>query len=139
MAVDDMPAPVPEHLDQLYCSSRENLTTEQQGKLADLLCKYPDIFSKSDTDIGRTKLEIHRIPTGNATPIRLPPRRAPMHLRDDIAEQIRQMKEQGIVEDCSSAWAFPLVIVKKKDGSNRICVDYRALNQVTVKDGHPLP
>ena len=62
-----------------------------------------------------------------------------MHLQADLQEQIRKMKEQGIVEDCSSAWAFPLVIVKKKDGSNRICVDYRALNQVTVKDGHPLP
>ena len=62
-----------------------------------------------------------------------------MQLRDDIAEQIQQMKDQGIVEDCSSAWSFPLVIVKKKDGSNRICVDYRGLNNCTTKDGHPLP
>ena len=137
--VDDKPSPVPEHLAQLYHNSRENLTTDQQGDLANLLQQYQDIFSQSDTDIGRTKLEIHRIPTGDATPIRLPPRRAPMHLRSDIQEQILKMKEQGIVEDCTSSWAFPLVIVKKKDGSNRICVDYRALNQVTVKDGHPLP
>ena len=49
------------------------------------------------------------------------------------------MKKQSIVEECSSPWAFPLVIVKKKDNSIRLCVDYRQLNSVSEKDAHPLP
>lgn len=62
-----------------------------------------------------------------------------MHLRADIEQQVQAMLAQGIVEECTSPWAAPLVVVKKKDGSNRICVDYRALNDVTEKDGHPIP
>lgn len=135
----DQPPGLPEHLAKLYTCSCSELSPEQQAQLARLLIDYQDSFSKSDSDIGRTAMEVHRIPTGDAKPIRLPPRRAPMHLQADIQRQIKEMKEQGTVEDCSSAWAAPLVIVKKKDGSNRICVDYRALNQATIKDGHPLP
>ena len=132
-------APVPPHLRQLFEDSVPDLTPTEWRQLAKLLTKYGQNFSENDQDIGRTGLEVHQIPTGDATPIRLPPRRAPMHLRDSIEEQIRTVVEQGIVEACTSPWAAPLVIVKKKDGSNRICVDYRALNAVTEKDGHPLP
>ena len=135
----DSTPPVPEHIAQLFHTGSEQLGEASKNELASLLNQYQEIFSCNDQDIGRTRLEVHCIPTGNAAPIRLPPRRAPMHLRGDIEEQIQAMLHQGIVEECSSPWAAPLVIVKKKDGSNRICVDYRALNQVTEKDGHPLP
>ena len=130
---------VPEHVQALYANSAQYLGEDQRRRLADLLIKYQTAFSRNDQDIGRTQLETHRIPTGDAAPVRQPPRRAPMHLRADIEAQIQSMLEQGIVEECASSWAAPIVIVKKKDGSNRICVDYRALNAVTEKDAHPLP
>merc|ERR1711893_304233 len=100
---------------------------------------YQDSFSRTDTDLGRTSLEVHHIPTGDAKPVRLPPRRAPMHMQGDLDQQIAQMKACGIVEECTSPWAFPLVVVNKKDGKKRICVDYRKLNDLTTPDGHALP
>ena len=130
---------VPEHVQALYAASAQHLGEGDQQRLASLLIKYGHIFSQNDQDIGRTRLEVHHIPTGEAAPVRQPPRRAPMHLRADIEAQIQNMLKQGIVEECASSWASPIVVVKKKDGSNRICVDYRALNQVTEKDAHPLP
>ena len=104
-----------------------------------LLEEYQDVFSKTDEDIGKTGLEQHRIPTGDAKPIKLPPRRAPLHMQEEVDEQIQKMLDQGVVEKCQSPRAAPLVIIKKKDGSNRICVDYRRLNQLTLKDAYPLP
>ena len=93
--VDALPPGVPEHLVKIYQDSCSNLSQEQQSHLADLLQEYQEVFSRSNTDIGQTKLEIHRIPRGDAKPIRLPPRQAPMHLRTGIEDQIRRMKEQG--------------------------------------------
>ena len=127
------------HLVPLYEASRVNLAAEQQAHLRETLQRFHHVFSRDDNDLGRTGLEKHQIPTGDAKPVRLPPRRAPLHMRETVDQQIQEMLDQGVVEPCSSPWAAPLVIVKKKDGSNRICVDYRALNEVTEKDGHPLP
>ena len=86
--VDDMPSQIPEYLAQLYTDSREHLSPEQQSHLAGLLEEYKDVFSRSDTDLGRTKLEVHRIPTGEALPIRFPPRSAPIQVRDDIVSKV---------------------------------------------------
>ena len=129
----------PDHLTQLLTDDTAQLSEGIRAQFATMLEKFRHVFSENDQDLGRTGLEVHHIPTGNARPIRLPPRRAPMHLRADIEQQVQAMLAQGIVEECTSPWAAPLVVVKKKDGSNRICVDYRALNDVTEKDGHPIP
>merc|ERR1711893_141413 len=139
VSAHEVPSEIPEHLTQLYDESCELLSSEQQQRLAKLLVDHESSFSKSDTDLGRTALEVHRIPTGDAKPVRLPPRRAPMHLRRDVGTQIDQLKACGCVEECTSPWAFPLVLVNKKDGKKRICVDYRKLNDLTTPDGHALP
>ena len=99
-----VPSSVPDHLGNLYSGSIVNLAEAQQTQLASLLAQYGDVFSQNDQDLGRTALEIHRIPTGEASPVRLPPRRAPMHLRADIQTQIEAMLQQGIVEDCANPW-----------------------------------
>lgn len=97
------------------------------------------MFSTGDTDLGRTKLTLHQIDTGDAKPVKLPPRRVPLHLQKEVADHIKQMQENGIIRPSCSPWAAPVVLVRKRDGSLRFCVDYRKLNELTRKDAYPLP
>ena len=115
---------VPDYLEDLLLCSSENLGTEKE-KIAALLCEYSDIFSSCPDDIGRTGKAQHRIQTGESKPIRQQARRLPMHKRQEAEEQTQQMHDKRVIEPSSSPWASPIVLVKKKDGSTRFCVDYR--------------
>ena len=81
----------------------------------------------------------HRIDSGDAGPIRQTPRRLPLDKREEAEQNIRDIEKDGVIEPSNSSWVSPVVLVKKKDGSTRFCVDYRQLNNVTKKDSYPLP
>lgn len=100
---------------------------------------HQETFSKDDTDLGLTTLTEHVIETGDAMPIRQPPRRIPVAFQGEDQKAIEKLKEQGTVEPSTSPWASPIVLVPKKDGTARLCIDYRRLNAVTKKDAFPLP
>jgi len=74
----------------------------------------------------------------SSSPIKQAPRRIPFHLRKDVDMVIEEMRQQVIEESCSP-WVSPAVLVKKKDGSIRFCVDFRKLNAITKKDSYPIP
>eukprot|EP00731_Ephydatia_muelleri_P025204 Em0017g287a len=76
----------------------------------------------------------HRIDTGNAQPVHLPPRRIPHARREELKEMLRDMLDKNAIEHSDSPWSSPIVLVKKKDGTTRFCVDYRKVNEVTRKD-----
>jgi len=67
------------------------------------------------------------------------PRRLPFPERRIVSEQVEQWIKEEIIEPCSSDYASPIVVTKKKDGTPRICIDYRAINRAIVKDRYPLP
>ncbi|KAG1930770.1 thy-1 membrane glycoprotein [Pimephales promelas] len=113
--------------------------SSQMQAIEEVLHRNLSVFSKGDNDLGRTHLALHKIDTGSAPPVKVPPRRVPLHLQQEVVEQIKQMQENGIIRPSCSPWAAPVVLVKKKDGSLRFCVDYRKLNDVTRKDAYPLP
>ena len=79
------------------------------------------------------------IDTADAYPRKQRARRLPFSLRQEVARQLRSMQENRVIQPSKSPWASPVVLVKKRDGSHRFCVDYRRLNAVTKSDNFPLP
>ena len=116
-----------------------DLTFQQKAKLKQLLIENQDIFALSDIDLGRTHLLEHRIDTKDHPPISQKPYPVPHALRNIIKEHVDKMLKQGVIRPSFSPWASPVVLVKKKEGTLRFCIDFRKLNAITVKDTYPLP
>ena len=116
-----------------------DLTGGQRTALKTLLDEYADIFSSGPADLGRTGVVKHQIDTGDSPPIKQAPRRVPLHQQEVVRQHVEDMLHNGVVRPSTSPWASPIVLVKKKDGGTRFCVDYRKLNDVTRKDAYPLP
>ena len=130
---------IPRQVHDLYERSAVNLDNGQKVTLWKLLCEFSDVFSEGSHDLGRTSKVKHLIDTGDDRPIRQPARWLPLSKMEEASKLISDMSTQGIIEPSSSPWAAPAVLVKKKDGSSRFCVDYRKLNEITRKDSYPLP
>ena len=119
--------------------SSKCLSPMEQAQLEELLLNYRDVFSMGPEDLGLTNVVQHQIVTGDAQPIRQAPRRLPQFLKSDVDRQVEEMIAHGIVQPSTSPWSSPIVLVKKQNGTFRFCVDYRAVNRVTMKDAYPLP
>eukprot|EP00731_Ephydatia_muelleri_P039166 Em1164g1a len=117
----------------------DDVNKDEKEELFSLLLEFADVFSLSTKNLGHTKVLQHRIDTGNAQPVHLPPRRIPHARREELKEMLRDMLEKNAIEHSDSPWSSPIVLVKKKDGTTRFCVDYRKVNEVTRKDAYPLP
>lgn len=130
---------LPEHLRTLYEDTAKRLTPEQAKQAHELLFKYQDVFAENDLDIGTFTALVHPIKTGTAFPIKQRMRRSPLGFEKEERKTIDGMLNAGVIEPSKSEWASPPVLVRKKDGSWRYCIDFRALNNVTVKDAYPLP
>ena len=130
---------VPKHLQKLFEESSLLLSESQAAELGSVLSEYQDRFSKGDEDLGCfTKIK-HQIDTNDARPIRQKMRRTPIGFQDEEDKLLKKMLASKVVEESNSAWASPSVLVRKKDGTVRWCIDFRAVNSVTVKDAYPLP
>ena len=115
-----------------------HLSPIQQQQLKDLFQEFSDIISQGEDDLGCTLLLQHTIET-KGPPLRQPYRRQNPAARREKMAQVQQMLTSGVIRPFNSPWASPVVMVKKKDGSLRFCVDFRQLNAATIKDAHPLP
>eukprot|EP00731_Ephydatia_muelleri_P022383 Em0014g974a len=114
----------------------EELTREQMKELQALLNNFSSVFSDKP---GRTNMAEHSIVTDQTLPVRRPPYRLPHAYKELVKKELEDMLENDIIETTSSEWASPIVMVKKKDGSLRMCVDYRRLNAVSHIDAYPMP
>lgn len=125
--------------DQMEGIDLSKLSAEEQGQVRSLLKKYSSVFSAHDTDLGCTNLISHDIPVLDDIPVRQRYRRIPPSEYEVVKEHINQLLGAEVIRESSSPYASPIVLVKKKDGSPRMCVDYRQLNNKTRKDAFPLP
>ena len=114
----------------------KELDKAQHEQLQALFEEFADVLKDRP---GKTELVEHRIETAAANPVRLPPYRLPQAYRERVQEELQEMLADGIIEPSNSDWAAPIVLVPKKDGSLRLCVDYRRLNGVSQSDAYPMP
>ena len=129
---------LPLHLLPLVTDSHLE-TDKEKDELAQLLCDNADIFSAPNEPLGRTDRVTHRIDTGSSPPLRLPYRRLPLSKKQALEDEVDKMLDEGIIRPSDSPWASPVVMVTKKDGTCRFCIDYRRLNGITRKNAYPLP
>lgn len=121
-----------------HLHSYDNLNESQKQIANDLIDQLSEIsFSKKG--LGRTSLITHHIDTGNTEPIRQRYYRMSPEKQRIITEQVEEMLALDVVEPCESPWSSPVLVVGKKDGKPRFCLDSRKLNSVTKKDAYSLP
>ena len=116
----------------------ECLSPLQQQQLNELFREFSDVFSRGEDDLRNTPLLELAIET-HGPPLRQPYRRQSPAVRREEMAQVQQMLSSNVIRPSNSPWASPVVMVRKKDGSLRFCVDFRQLNAAKVKDAHPLP
>ena len=105
----------------------------------ELLLKWEHLFVHSDLDQGKTALIKHKIQLTDKTPFKEHYRCIPPHMYDDLRVHIQEMLDIGTIHKSHSPWASTVVLVQKKDGGLRFCIDLRKLNNWTVKDAYMLP
>lgn len=115
------------------------LTEPDQMEVRSLLKKYSLVFSAQDGDLGCTNLLSHDILLLDDVLVRQRYRRIPPSKYEEVKAHINQLLEAQVIRESSSPFASSIVLVRKKDGSLRMCVDYRLLNSKTRKDAFPLP
>ena len=103
-------------------TSRDQLSHPQQDQLKKLLKEYQEVFSKKSR---HTSLARHCIMTGDHPAIRSPPYRLSQAFRESVREKIQMILKNDIIEPSTSDWASPIVLIRKKDNSLWLCVDYR--------------
>lgn len=116
-----------------------NLGDDDRTKLFSLLSKYKCCFASDTFELGCSNLVDMKIQLTNDQPIYRRPYRL-SHMEQEIVNtKVRELLNAGIIKESESSYASPVILVKKKNGDSRLCVDYRALNAVTIKDRYPLP
>lgn len=121
--------------------ANKSLNSDQIRRLKGLIDKYSTCFSRNDEDIGviNEKYGKHDILLTDQTPVRQRPYRIPFAKEKVVEECIEKMIKINVIEPSNGEWASPIVLVKKPDGSERFCVDYRKVNERTEKDSFPMP
>ncbi|GFS73643.1 retrovirus-related Pol polyprotein from transposon 17.6 [Trichonephila clavipes] len=124
------------HLCQLRKNEGTHLSLPQREELNSLLEKYKECFQPG----GEPTLIIeHRINTRNHLPVAVSPYRMNPSKKEILKQEINRLLSEGIIEECESPYACPVVLIPKPNGTFRLCIDYRKLNEITVADTYPLP
>ena len=114
----------------------DNLSSKEREELMQILRKFDVMF----TDLpGDCEIVRHEIPVSEEKIIQSKPYPIPYGIRESVDADIKTMLDLGIIRPSDSPFASPVVVVRKRDGSNRICIDFRKLNKWTIADSEPMP
>ncbi|GJT13895.1 putative reverse transcriptase domain-containing protein [Tanacetum coccineum] len=125
-----------------HITAKEVEDKSEKKRLEDvpIVQDFPEVFPEDLPGLPPTRqveFQIDLVP-GAAPVARAPYRLAPSELKE-LSEQLKELSDKGFIRPSSSPWGAPVLFVKKKDGSFRMCIDYRELNKLTVKNRYPLP
>ena len=113
-----------------------DLSASQKKDLNDVFTQFQDVF----TDVpGKTNVLEHEIRLTSTFPIRKKPYPVPQSIREAMREEVDKMIKHDLIEPSSSPYCSPSVVVKKKDGTYRYCIDFRAINGISIFDSEPIP
>ena len=126
-------------LNLIDLSGLEDWPEHLQVEAKEMLERNAKTFSKNDLDMGRTNLVKHHIKLTDLIPFKEAYRRIPPQMYDEVKAHIQEMLDLGAIRPSNSPWALVIVLVRKKDGRLRFCIDLRRLNNRTVKDAYSLP
>lgn len=108
-------------------------------ELLELLNEHRDCFAFSTRELGKTSVTEMRIKLNDLTPVTYRPYRLSLSEREKVCKIVNELLSNNIIRESSSEYASPIILVAKKNGDLRLCVDYRALNRKTIKDKYPMP
>ena len=114
-------------------------TAAEKREAERIFQKYADVFTREGEELGLTTTMHHRIHTEDAVPVNQRHRRIPPNQFEEVKEHLQELLKKGVIRPSQSDYASPIVLVRKKSGALRMCVDYRQLNAKTRKDAYPLP
>uniref|UniRef100_A0A8R1HID4 RNA-directed DNA polymerase n=1 Tax=Caenorhabditis japonica TaxID=281687 RepID=A0A8R1HID4_CAEJA len=120
-------------LDKAVC------TEAQKHVLLNLFAEFHDVFSKNAYDLGSSKTDSVHIYTNTEIPVRGRPYRVPVKYQAELQKHINGLLLSERITESNTPWISPIVLVPKKNGSLRVCLNFRKLNEVTVPDNFPLP
>ena len=126
------------------CESKLNLNDldvpqQYRPQIEKIILQNQDLFANKDSELGHTETVKMQLDVGDNEPIKMRPYRTPIKNREVIDKAVDEMLDANVICRSRSPWSFPVVIVDKKDGSKRFCVDFRRLNKITKKNSDPLP
>jgi hypothetical protein len=105
-----------------------------------LLDRYRDVFpDELPKQLPPERAFNHEIDTGDAPPVNLSAYSLSQEKLTELRRQVTELVDKGLIQVSASPWGFPVIFVKKPGGEWRMCIDYRALNEITRKNGYPLP
>ena len=125
--------------EKLELTGLKSWTEENKERALDLLAEYHDIFVLEDGEMGCTEATEHKIKVTDPKPFKERPRNIPSGLFEEVKDHLDHMLDVGVIKPSKSAWSNAVVLVQKKDGGLRLCINFRRLNAQTQKDAFPLP
>ena len=128
-----------ELFEKVDLTGTQEWSVEQKEEVRQLFIEYGGLFALDSMDLGKTSQVKHKICLNDYTPFKERYRWITPHLYKEVKKHLKEMLDIGAIQKSNSPWASSVVLVRKKDGSLRFCIDLRQLNAHTIKDAYSLP